>query len=574
MCTQPLGVGLSWKTVVWAFRSTQESNWHPVTWLSHALDWQVFGLNPAGHHYVNLLLHVCNVVLLFVFLKRATRFVWRSFTVAALFAVHPINVESVAWVAERKNVLCTLFFFLALLAYLGYTRKPSIGRYLLLAGLFALGLMAKPMVITLPFVLLLLDYWPLERMRYRTAEKSFGANQTSLNPKVPKRSFRWLFLEKIPFLMLAVGSAIITLVAQRSGGAVSSIEEVSLGARVANAIVSYLHYIEKAVFPIHMAPLYPYPTRGVSVGSFVEAIIVLLGITGIVVLATQKHYLKTGWLWFLGTLVPVIGIVQIGNQSMADRYAYIPFVGLFIIVVWGVADWANQRRLRTVYMAVAAVFLISAMSVATEIQLSYWHDSVALWSHAIAVTTNNFVAEDNLGNALALDGKDEEALPHFRAALRIKPDDPVAELNLGVYELKHHDLQQSVGWYHRVLIDTTNSNLRMQAYANLGSCFRMLNDYEQAQMNYQFALQLDPNATLAIVGLGLVAQKTGDLDRAIENYARAVSIQPTDVGYLLLSQAWQKNGRPDEAQVALYAAKKLSRNIEVARQAAEALIAQ
>lgn len=566
--------GFHWKTIAWAFASVQESNWHPLTWLSHALDSQIFGLNPAGHHYVNVLFHACNAVLLFIVLKRATKFVGRSFVVAALFAVHPLNVESVAWIAERKNVLCTLFFLLTLFAYLIYARRPSLGRYLFVACMFSLGLMAKPMVVTLPFVLLLFDYWPLQRISNRNQKKGAGLNQDSANFDVPARTFQWLLLEKAPLLLLAIASSLVTLVAQRKGGAVSSTTAVTMGSRIGNAFVSYWRYIEKTVVPIHLAPLYPYPTSGLPPLLVVGAILELLGITVVVFVIQGKKYLRMGWLWFLGTLVPVIGLVQIGNQAMADRYAYIPLIGLFILAVWGAADLADKFHSGMIYTVALVACIIAGFSLITENQLAYWRDSIPLWSHTVAVTRNNFVAEDNFGNALALEGKDEEALSHFQAALRIKSDDPVAELNIGVYDQRHHQLQPSVGWFQNVLGHTMNASLRMQAYTDMGASYRMLGDYAQAQTSYQSSLELDSSDTGAIVGLGLIAQKNGDLRSAIESYSRAVAIQPTAVGYLLLSQVWQKDGHPEEAQAALRSSEKLSRDFERTQRTVELLISE
>lgn len=566
--------GLSWKTFAWAFGSVQESNWHPLTWLSHALDVQIFGLNPAGHHYVNVLFHVGNAVLLFTILKRATKFVGRSFVVAALFAVHPVNVESVAWVAERKNVLCTLFFLLALLTYLTYVRRPSPGRYLLLAAMFAMGLMAKPMVVTLPFVLLLFDYWPLQRITSNGKKNGADLDRSASLGSVPQRTFRWLVLEKIPLLLLVVASSIITLVAQHKGGAVSSVAAVTVESRVFNAFVSYGRYIEKTIIPIHLAPLYPYPTGGLSPLVVAGSILALVGITFALLLVQEKRYLRMGWLWFLGTLVPVIGLVQIGNQAMADRYAYIPAIGLFIIGVWGVAELADKSHLKTTYRIAVTVLVLAAFSAITRAQLAYWHDSVALWSYTLEVTKDNFVAEGNLGNALALQGKEEEALVHFQHALQIKPHDPVAELNLGVYDQKRRHLQPSVEWFQSVLSDTRNPILRVEAYADLGSSYRMLGNYEQARASYQSSLELDPTSTVSLVGLGLTAQKTGDLRLAIENYSRAVALRPTAVGYLLLSQAWQRDGHPDEAQAALRRSEELSRDVEHTQRTVELLISE
>lgn len=523
---------------------------------------------------MNVLLHVLNVILLFLFLNCATKRFWSSIAVSALFAVHPINVESVAWVAERKNILCTVFFLWALIAYVGYARRPSFGRYAFVAGLFALGLMAKPMVITLPFVLLLLDGWPLERVQIApTANRKTDPALPKLE-EIPKKRFGWLVLEKVPLLLLVMGSAAITLVAQSKGGAVSSVEQVSLTSRVGNAAVSYARYLSKSIVPVDLAALYPYPIKGYSSATILISVFLLAGITAIALLAREKPYLRTGWLWFLGTLVPVIGLVQVGNQAMADRYAYIPFIGLFIMAVWVVADLTEQYRVGRTYVAVMAFCILTALSFTTEKQMGYWRNSVALWSHAVAVTNNNFVAEDNLGNALILDGKQEEALLHFETALRIKPTDPVGILNVGIYEQKHGKLKESADLFQAVLQYTKSAELRLQAYADLGSSYRMLGDYEQARENYESALHLDPDATLAIVGLGLVQQKTGNLDEAIKNYSRALQIQPTDVGYLLLAEAWRQKGHPDQSEAAFRRAEELSHDIKAARHAAGQLISE
>jgi len=327
--------GLNWDTLTWAFSAEEQGNWHPLTWLSHALDFQLFHLNATGHHFTSLLIHSANAVLLFLFLLYATGRVGPSWFVAALFALHPINVESVAWVAERKNVLCTFFFFAALLAYCWYARKPAWRRYLAFAGLFALGLMSKPMVITLPFVLLLLDYWPLGRLK---------ESPPSASP-IPQASLSKLLVEKLPLLALSAASAAITMQAQRAGGAVRSTAQFSLGVRVENAVVAYATYLWKTIWPAHLAPLYPHPGDSLPVWEVVISALVLLAVTSVVARFRAKRYLLTGWLWFLGTLVPVIGLVQVGDQAMADRYAYIPLVGIFVMIAWGVADLADSRHL-------------------------------------------------------------------------------------------------------------------------------------------------------------------------------------------------------------------------------------
>ncbi len=333
--------GLEWDTVQWAFSTLDAANWHPLTWLSHALDYQLFGMNPSRHHSTNLLLHALNVALLFWVLRRATGYAGRSFMVAALFALHPINVESVAWVSERKNLLSMLFFILALGAWRWYAQKPRLHRYAVVAILFALGLMAKPQIITLPFVLLLWDYWPLQRM-FRSPDLS----EPSL---YPPRPFSWLVVEKLPLLVLAAASACITIVAQRAGGAMSGLSYFPRSIRLENAVVSYVRYIDKALWPARLANFYPHPQGLLNPWQVLAAFALLLGITALVIAQRRHRYLLVGWFWFLGTMVPMIGIVHVGAQGMADRYAYLPFIGLFLMICWALADWA--RRFQATRMA-------------------------------------------------------------------------------------------------------------------------------------------------------------------------------------------------------------------------------
>ena len=416
--------GLSWQTVRWAFSTAHAANWHPLTWLSHALDWELFGAHALGHHYTSLLLHGICVVQLFLFLEGATGYAWRSLTVAALFAVHPINVESVAWVAERKNVLCTVFFLLSLLAYHAYARKPSLNRYFVVALWFALGLMSKPMVITLPFVLLLLDYWPLQRMRVGGAHLA-----STLDPEAPSETGFWrLALEKLPLLALSAASAVITVVAQRSENAIKL--QYSLPSRLENAVVSYALYIVTALWPARLAALYPHPVGLIPWWKVGLAAAFLIAVTILVFRFPRQRYLLVGWFWFLGTLVPVIGLVQVGDQAMADRYAYIPFIGLFIVAVWGVSDWLRARRISTLVPAMATAVLLAGFAFLTHVQISYWHDSYSLWSHTLAVTHDNFIAHDNLGAEFLNEGKPEEAKTQFEAAAKINPRDAFSMIDL------------------------------------------------------------------------------------------------------------------------------------------------
>jgi protein O-mannosyl-transferase len=379
--------------VAWALTATVEANWHPLTWISHMADVQFFGLNPAGHHLTSVLLHMLNVVLLFVLLLRATGFVWRSGVVAALFALCPLNVESVAWIAERKSLLSTAFLLLALLAYGWYVRHPGAARYLLVAALFALGLMAKPMIITLPFCLLLADYWPLQRIG------APGLHEPG-TPVFAGNLFK-LTAEKIPLLALSLGSALVTVYAQRGGDALGSTVLLPLRLRINNAIYSYLAYIVKAIWPVNLAVFYPHPENSLKLWKVAAAAAVLLAISGLVWRYREKRrYLLAGWLWYVVALLPVIGIVQVGRQAMADRYVYIPFLGLFVIGVWLAAEWASDLRVSKSFVAAIALITLGGYAYASHIQIGYWRNSYTLFSHALQVTARSGIAEDNFGAAL------------------------------------------------------------------------------------------------------------------------------------------------------------------------------
>jgi len=575
--------GLNWSTVKWAFTTYDQANWHPLTWLSHALDCQLFQLNPAGHHDVNLFWHVLNVLLLFWVLQDATGYVGRSAMVAALFAVHPINVETVAWVAERKNLLSMFFFLLALGTYRWYTRKPRIGRYIIVALLYALGLMAKPQVITLPFVLLLWDYWPLRRM-FATDEKP--------DPRalavIPAKSFSWLVLEKLPLLALSAASAVITMKAQRFAGGINP--DVSFSSRLVNAIVSYARYLGKAFWPVHLAPMYPLPGQSLRTWQVLAALLLLLAITALAIAARhRRRYLLVGWLWFLGTLVPMIGLVQVGVQAMADRYAYLTFVGLFIMTCWSVADWypessefsvhqnfANPRR---VVLAGMSITVLLALMVVAHRQINYWDDNVVLWQHTLQVTGPNWVAENNLGHALLNTGQEEQAIQYFRAAVAINPSDPDSTMNIGAYEQGHNDLSGAVEQYKKVIAMTQNTARlntprRAQTFRNMGHAYREMKDYAEARDCYQQAVDLNPHDGVSWLGLGLMAHKLGDLNTAILGYSNALKVEPLNWVYVLLARALEQSGRKEEARAAIQKASLLSKNFEQAQQAADRVFAR
>src|ERR1035437_7065855 len=512
--------------------------------------------------------------------------------VAALFALHPINVESVVWIAERKNLLSMLFFLLALGVYRWYARGPRPGRYAVVALLFALGLMAKPQVITLPFVLLLWDYWPLRRMFTANQEPPSG---TKAPDAIPARSFSRLILEKLPLVALSAVSAAITMKAQRVGGGLNP--ELSLSARLANAIVSYARYVGKAVWPTRLAPMYPHPGNSLAKWEVFTALLFLLVVTALVTAGRRHRYLPVGWLWFLGTLIPMIGLVQVGRQAMADRYAYLPFIGLFIMICWGVADcvvasgrWLKSRRgqstaagaeaatrrqpIGTILLATVCAGVLVALMLVAHRQIDYWSDNVTLWSHALQVTNRNYEAEEDLGEALLAKGEQAEALTHFYRATEIDPLRTLPHMYIAVYDQEHGKLQEAIEQYRKALSVSQNKGTNARAFANMGHAYLQLGDMRQASENMQEAIRLDPHKMEIWIDLGLAKQKSGDLAGAIQAYSEGVKVKPTDVGYLLLSPALEQRGRQDEAATARQRAKVLSANFAEAQRVAERLLAQ
>lgn len=580
--------GLTWQTVKWAMTTRDAANWHPVTWISHALDTQLFDLNPAGPHDVNVLLHIVNALLLFWVLQRATGFIGRSWMVAALFALHPVNVESVAWIAERKNLLSMFFLLLTLAAYRWYASKPQLSRYLVVAVLFALGLMSKPQVITLPFVLLLWDYWPLRRLAFRHSLFAFRQKDTpgafdeiQLAKDEPRSSaeerkakseerFLRLLLEKVPLLALCAASAVFTLNAQAGGGATSY---YGLALRLQNALVSYARYLGKVFWPSGLALFYPYPLKPYPLWQVCGAAFILLAISAAVALAYRRRYLTVGWLWFLGTLVPMIGLVQVGTQAMADRYAYLSFVGLFIMVCWLVADWTAQMHLSPVLLRAASVVVLLALVLVSHRQVGFWNDHITLWTHALEVTHNNWVAENNLGTALLKTGRMEDAIPHFRAAAALDPTDPNSTMNIGTYEQAHGNLPAAIKLYRKAAEMARNPKVKARAYNNLGYAYKDIGDLADAQTSLQSAVATDPEFVGAWISLGLVAQRAGDLPLAVSSYSRAMQIHPSDFGYLLLAGALQAGGDQAQAASARQKATRLSNDLITAQHYADKLLA-
>jgi protein O-mannosyl-transferase len=584
------------ETATWAFTTYDLANWHPLTWLSHATDVHLFQLDPAGHHDVNLLFHVINALLLFWVLQRATARAGRSFMVAAIFALHPVNVESVAWIAERKNVLSMVFFLLALGAYRWYAEHPRAGRYGVVAALYALGLMAKPQVVTFPFVLLLWDYWPLGRIALPSSLFAFRRSariQRSGEEQIANSKWAFLLLEKVPLFALSAASGILTMRAQSSAGAM---RYYPLSERLGNAVVSYVRYIGNAFWPSRLAVFYSHPT--LTAANVALCLLVLLAITAFILYRHTQRYLAVGWFWFLGTLVPMIGIVQVGEQAMADRYAYLSFVGLFIMLCWGIADLAEQRRLTIAWVAVPSVAVLIALGAMTYKQLGYWSDNVTLWSHMLQVSGGSYETEENLGVALLESGKAAPAMEHFQNVTALVPSPPaaigrelagyaaVAHLYLGAYEQKQSRPHEAIAHYDKVLelaqqFTTQNRSakvppvlIKMEAVAsaNAGDAYYVLGDFPQAKRSYESALRLGPLTARQWLGLGIANQRSGNLVAAIEAYRRATRLQVSDVSFLLLAQALENTGRKQEAETARQQARLITPDYAAAQRAVDSVL--
>jgi protein O-mannosyl-transferase len=553
----PVRAGLTWATVKWSFTTFHCGNWHPLTWLSHALDCQVFGLNPAGHHYVSLLFHAANAVLLFLLLEEATALTWPSLLVAALFASHPVNVESVAWAAERKNVLSMFFFLLAMWAYGRYARRGGVGRYATVALCFVLGLMAKPQVITLPFVLLLWDYWPLQRM-FAKADSA----------RVDGRSLTFLVAEKVPLFAVALAGAVVTMAAQRSGGSVRTFAQVSLLARLENALVSYARYLANLLWPRHLAPLYPHPGSSIPVSQIGLSAAVLLGLTAVVLRWRQRRYLAVGWFWFLGVLVPMIGIVTVGEQAMADRYLYVPIIGSLISLVWAAWEISEEKRISKLRLAALAAVIVTALGGLSYHQLGYWRNGETLWRYTLTVTQANYMAHDNLAMVLDKQGRVEEAIPEFEAAEALHRYPLPQVLSMGIYLQRYGHVPDALDMYQKVLSRSTDPQLRARAWSQIGSANAQVKNYDQAKLSYENALQLNPMDPSALVGSGMLAERNGNSGEAAAQLARAVNVEPGQVGYVLLAHALRRDARQSEAESAEELGRKISPDLSQAEKTA------
>jgi len=527
--------GLDLAGIAWAFTHIHAENWHPVTTISHMLDCQLYGLKAGGHHFTNVLLHTVAVVLLFLVLQQMTGAIWRSAFVAALFAIHPLHVESVAWVAERKDVLSGVFFTLTLLAYVHYARAPSIWRYVTVALTFALGLMSKPMLVTLPFVLLLLDYWPLKRIR--TEESRAG------------RQLLRLFAEKVPLMALSAVSSTATYLAQR--GALGWTEQLPILARINNAFVTYVIYVRQMFWPAKLAVFYPHPENRLPQLEIGLAVALLACITTTaLVLRKVAPYLITGWFWYLGMLVPVIGLVQVGWQGHADRYTYLPQVGLYIAGTWAIADLTASFR-RRILLGAAALLIIGALSWTAWIQTSYWRDSEMLFTHALAVTGKNDVAENNLGIIFLQRGELDKAIARLQAAIDLRPENGPAHNNLAKAFLQKGQLTEAMIHYRKFLeIEPQN----VEARNILGTALIQQGHVREAVEQWQDALAIEPENGNAASNLAWVFATSPEDSirngaRAVELAERALHLSGGKIPMIFrtLGAAYAENGRFSQA---------------------------
>ena len=521
--------GLTTEGVKWAFTTFFFSNWHPVTWLSHMLDVELYGLHPGGHHLTNVLFHLVNTLLLFGVLRRMTGRLWQPGFVAALFALHPMHVESVAWVAERKDLLSTLFGLLALWFYTRYAQKPSVSKYIPVLLFFSLGLMAKPMMVTLPFLLLLLDYWPLRRLHLKTAR--------NIDRSVNQRSAAWrLVFEKLPLFILSAAACVVTVLAQQEWGSIVSIDNCSLGIRIANALISYTKYIGKLIWPVNMAIIYPHILTVPAWQSW-TAFCLLFGLTLIAGKSYKSRpWIAVGWFWYLGTLIPVIGLVQVGAQSLADRYTYVPAIGLFIIIAWGLFEFLARWSYQKLKFAAIAVAISGVLMVVAWKQIGYWKNGITLFQHAIEVTENNYIAHRNLWHALLLNGKFEEAAEHLKITLKLNPRSPTTYMAMGLV-LAHQDKpEEALQAYAKALAEKPDYAI---VYNLAGETHYRLGNNEQAISNYQQAIRIKSDYAEAYFNLGNALFRLGENDKALDNYQQALALNPNNAeAYNSLGNFW------------------------------------
>lgn len=543
-----ISAGVSASAFLWAFTHIHAQNWHPLTTLTHMLDCQLFGLRAAGHHFTNVLLHSTAAVLLFHLLRGITSATWRSAFVAAVFAVHPLRVESVAWVAERKDVLSGVFFMLTLASYFAYARHQSLRSYLLVLLTLACGLMSKPMLVSVPFLLLLLDYWPLQRCRIgRVARHSREAN-TTIHAR--EASVPWLLGEKLPLLAISTVSCVATLIAQKQY--IGSGEDLPVSARLINAATSYVAYLRQMFWPTALVPFYPHPEHGVPMAELVLAIALLTAVTAIALaLRKTRPYLAVGWFWYVGMLVPVIGLIQVGWQARADRYTYLPQIGLSIAFTWLVADVVKRRRIPRGVVGAVGALIISALASAAFVQTRHWRDSETLWRRTLAVTPDNDVAQNNLGIVLAARGRPEEAMQHYVAALKLRPDNVPAHINVANLLLSRGDTQGAIEHLRRVLeLEPENA----EAGNVLGLVLLRERDLAGALAQWNDTLHRNPDNGNAMANLAWVYATAADSNirsgaKALQLAQRSVELAGSRNALVIrtLAAACAESGRFDDA---------------------------
>jgi len=540
--------GLTLKGISWALDFNQRGYWQPLTWLSHMVDCELFGLNPAGHHLTNMMIHLANALLLFWTLYKMTGKLYPSALVAAFFALHPLNVDSVAWIAERKNLLSTFFWMLSMLSYNRYAKNPKPDRYLLTLILFTLGLMVKPMLVTLPFVLLLLDFWPLKRLKYGQRQGYGPKEPQVLNSKNQHRDAYRLIIEKIPFFAISCGSVWLSILSAQHINSMIAADTVPLTLRISNALVSYVGYIGKTIWPFELAVYYPFP-ENLPLWQIAGSGVLLVSVTAVVIMKIHRiPYLGLGWFWYIGTLVPVIGVVQTGLwPAMADRWAYVPLIGLFIIMSWGVFDVARKWQFGKLVTFGIAIAVLAGLFISTRVQLQYWKNSRALFEHALAATAGNAVAHNNLANALLDEGKAEDAIGHYRSALKIDPNFAKAHMNLGNAFMNVGSIEEAVEHY---FVSIRIDPLVAKAHNNLAVAFSAQGRLSDSLSHLQEALRLDPNYADAYNNLGAVYRKQGRVERAAKCYLEAIRLRPDFAeAYNNLGLLLAREGKPKVAVI-------------------------
>jgi Flp pilus assembly protein TadD len=563
--------GLSWQNLGWAFRSIEAANWHPVTWISHMADCQVFGLNPAGHHAVSVLLHTVNVVLLFLLLNKATGFRWRSFLVAALFALHPLNVETVAWVSERKSLLSMMFSLLAVGCYGWYVRAPQLGRYLAVVVCFALALLAKPMAVTLPIVLLILDYWPLERMSLPFSGADGRTTGDSGASQVWKKLWP-LVSEKIPLLLMSLASSWVTVVAQKRGHAMSSEAALPLAVRLGNAIVSYAKYLGKTFWPNGLSYYYPHPGNRIAAWQVLAASALLIVISGLVWKRRERRHLVFGWKLYVVTLLPVIGIVQVGLQAMADRYAYIPLIGVFTVVVWELSEAAEKWRVPVAVRTSAALLIGVVLSAVTVVNIGYWRDSVTLFSHARAVIPfANSRIETNLAAALLDLGRRAEAMEHFRVAESLAPDAFIPHFNIGYALVDAGDNAGALPELQAAVRTASTPKEKSRALNRLAVAELDLGKNEEAAASFSDLLLIQPNSLAGHAGRGQALFNLARYEAARADFISAAELEPAAELILMIGRSLEGTGRFAEAAAEYRSALKANPGSAEARERLDAV---